>query len=698
MGWPPTLWFLMIPFSLIGLAAARELAKEEKLKVIDKILVLPGFVYLLNWLISRFAGQGPLYSLLFVMISLMACTLIVLALDHTQVKEKDIKPITEELGKYPIYLSEDHYITTEQTFEHVQIIGKSGSGKTKSYFKNAVLQVMKQGLGLFLVDPKSEEVGDLTYYAQLAGREKDYYCFDLLRPEISPKMNPLYRFQEDHSGKMVPASQEVSEVVFGSLFFEEAMSQTDGSHYVKMAKTFIENATSLFHKVYPVITYADYYHLITAEVDSFETIERLCELYPDSIEADYFRGYWLNLGVKDRIKNLSGLVSKLSGFVKGPWAPLINCKEPDITMKTIINEKKIFHFGSASLAFPSSYKPITVAFLYDIMGEIGKVGSKIDKMAHPFHLFLDEFHNVAYPGFIDIINKVRSKGMPCHIGHQSMGDLNQKGKAFEDQVIDSTTTKICFRILNDETAQRFGNILGTKDAKILRVKSFKTNVGILNSEQEAGTAEKGIGDREYVHNPDEFKRLQKGEAIGMVTYQGGVSYFKMHFAMAPEAPPSHSYEDVAPRLNNHLRDIEKSLPFEGAIRFVEKSLMENKPAEAPAVLAPVSPQSVLPGPGSGEMKVQDETTIVDMFLKAFSKVRNQAKRKTKKETKVEKVKVEKINSAKVATIIEAPASMPAAAAAGDPPKTDDEFFNEIDRLKKESTENRTPKKKRDLGK
>ncbi len=574
-----------------------ELGKERKLTAVDRVFMLAPYVFLCKHVTAVVFGATLFSGVLNIFLTVVTCVAIYGFFGTFEGKKDEPKAKNTELGEYPIYLTPEHVITTEQTFEHVQIIGKSGSGKTASYFMNTAWQITQYGLGMFILDPKSEEINRLTYYAKEAGRQSDYHTFDLMRPERSPRMNPLYKFSVDHNGMSVPNSKEAANVAFGAMYYGEAETSGDSSFFIKMAKSFIDNFTALFHKEFPVITFFDMYHVVAAEMETFKSIEALCDKHPEGIEADYFRGQWLNLPVTERKKILSGLLNKLSLFVTGPWAPLLNSRNPQLTMAQVVNEGKIFHLGSAALVYPFDYKNITVALLYDLMGEIGKLGSQDQAQKKPFHLLLDEFSNVTYPGFVDIINKVRSKGIPCHIGHQSMGDLASVSESFESRIIDSTTTKICFRVLNDVTARKFADMIGHKEAKIKMVKSFKTNAGIFGENQEAGESQSGVGTQEWIFNPQEFKVLNKGEAIANITYRGSVTAFKIQFEEAPKPPNDHDFNDVAPVLNNHLKPMEKSLPFADqevvAVKEVEKPVATNPP-EPTTVFDVKTPEEVKP--------------------------------------------------------------------------------------------------------
>ena len=377
----------------------------------------------------------------------------------------------------------------------------------------------------------------------------------------------------------------------------------EGGKFVKQ-KTTMPKTLDVTREI-PILTYNDYYHLVASEIESFDTIAMLCEKYPNTSPSDYFKNHWLNMSNQERRKVLSGLLNLLAPFVSGPWAPLINTTKPDFLLSEIVQKNKIFHFGAASLVYPNDYRKISAAFLIGLMGEIGRRAEHPQRI--PFDIFLDEFASIAYPGFEDIVEKVRSSDIGIHLGHQSLGDLERAGgHAFQEAILDSTTTKIFFRLLSDQTADRCAKILGTKTADAYMVKSVKTNAGIFGGVQEAGATIKER-DKEFIVPPDEFKNFQKGEAAVMLTYGSGITRFKMQFPMAPMPPASFDYTEVLGLRNYHKGPIETSLP-----------LKKPTPTVAKVVLS--------------------ETSEKPMFMKDPVFVREEEKRRSANEKKAKPIK------------------------------------------------------------
>lgn len=223
LGVPPSLGWLDYVGSALAIYLGYLLARQKNLTDYDRIIaVAPFFLLLKHFLNGMLTGVGfPLF--LAVPFEIMLCLTAYSFLRVVEPKKKPVKATTEELGPYPIILNqaENQFITTRQSTEHIQVIGKSGSGKTASYFLSAANQVIQYGLGTFILDPKSEEIDKLVYYACEAGRIGSFYSLDLLNPNRSVRCNPLCKFTYDEKGNKVPDSDVAANVAYNALYFAD---------------------------------------------------------------------------------------------------------------------------------------------------------------------------------------------------------------------------------------------------------------------------------------------------------------------------------------------------------------------------------------------------------------------------------------------------------------------------------------------
>ncbi len=111
-----------------------------------------------------------------------------------------------ESKETPVYLSQEARTT------HTQILGSTGTGKTESVVLPWIIQDIKQGAGVLIIDGKSDAsfLNKLYAYTVRYRRKKDFKLFSLANIENSYSFNPL-------KGE---SSLEVSERVFNAFSFE----------------------------------------------------------------------------------------------------------------------------------------------------------------------------------------------------------------------------------------------------------------------------------------------------------------------------------------------------------------------------------------------------------------------------------------------------------------------------------------------
>ena len=170
---------------------------------------------------------------------------------------------------------------------------------------------------------------------------------------------------------------------------------------------------------------------------------------------------------KQRQEELSGLVNKLQRFCNSEWSHLLNVKNPDVIMKEVVKNHGIFLFSPDAALYPDDAKPLAILAMMDLSEQVAaRYESKPEK---PFRVFLDEFYNLAYPRFIDFINKCREAEVNLFLAHQSLGDLRGVSYEFQEQVMNTARNKIVLGVDDPETAEHFARQFGTEEDKDYKV-------------------------------------------------------------------------------------------------------------------------------------------------------------------------------------------------------------------------------------
>ena len=472
----------------------------------------------------------------------------------------------EESGNYSLYLDADKkfFIPAELLKYHTEVIGSSGMGKT-NIFNYLIEQGIRNGLGMFIFDAKSNYNKTIPYYASKYGRLKDLMYFDLADIKRSQTYNPDYKDKPD----------EVFNGLMKSIFYGPVHQE----YYRDQAADVLSNLTNLLFKEFPHVTRMDYQNLISNEIRSFKTIEYLANKYSDTVSGRYFLEKWVEMSEKDRELNISGLTSKLARFTNREWSSLINTLNPDIKMKDVVEKGQIFLFGTSSLVNQEDSKPVIISALVDLAGVIGH--RLIEKPKKPFFVFLDEFYTAAYPGLNDLISLGREANVCFFLAHHSLGQLGAVSQEFKDDILTNTNHKIVLNITEKDTVDFFAAIFGTKVTK-KDVYSYDTRLS-----QPRGRTEKQ--DEEFIIHPNYLRGMKRGEAVCRIVYVAGPKVFKMKLKEVKPPPPDFDYVRCVPIRNNHLK------PLEYNKVVVVNAVKESKAKSAPKP----NPKPEKSGPSEG---------------------------------------------------------------------------------------------------
>lgn len=444
--------------------------------------------------------------------------------------EHQEEPPQHEGGKYSLYLDVEnkYFIPAELLKYHTEVIGSSGMGKT-NIFNHLIEQGIRNGIGMFVFDAKSNYNKHIPFYAEKYGRIGDLKYFDLADVKRSQTYNPDYKDKPD----------EVFNGLMKSIFYGPVSQE----YYRDQASDVLSNLTNLLFQEFKHVTRMDYQNLISNEIRSFDTIKVLARKHEDTVSGKYFLEKWVKMPEKDRELNLSGLTSKLARFTNREWSPLINTLNPDIRMKDVVEKSQIFLFGTSSLVNQEDSKPIIISALVDLAGVIGH--RLIEKSAKPFFVFLDEFYTAAYPGLNDLISLGREANVCFFLAHHSLGQLGAVSQEFKDDILTNTNHKIVMNITEKDTVDFFASVFGTKVTK-KDVYSYDTRIS-----QPRGRTEKQ--DEEFIIHPNYLRGMRRGEAVCRIVYVSGPKVFKMKLKEVKSPPRDFDYVKCVPIRDNHLK-------------------------------------------------------------------------------------------------------------------------------------------------
>ena len=151
----------------------------------------------------------------------------------------------------------------------------------------------------------------------------------------------------------------------------------------------------------------------------------------------------------------ANLVPAFRGVTGGKMERLLSTADAQLTWKSVVEERKVVYFAMSSLLYGEVANRIGRVILQDLIGFLGDRYAFDDpaKMT-PLTILIDEFSNVAYPGFIDALNKGGGAKANIMLAMQSLADPEAAmGRDGTQRVMDNLNTRIWFRLTDDATAK-----------------------------------------------------------------------------------------------------------------------------------------------------------------------------------------------------------------------------------------------------
>tara|TARA_B110001454_G_scaffold219194_1_gene251340 strand:- start:93615 stop:95231 length:1617 start_codon:yes stop_codon:yes gene_type:complete len=403
--------------------------------------------------------------------------------------------------------NEDIWIKPRQRAMHTQVIGTTNAGKTESVILPWAIQDIHSGKGLLLIDGKADNslIDKLWAYTKLAGREKDFKLFSLSRREQSFQFNPL----------LGGTAEEITERVFNAFEFENP-------YYRSLQYEVMNQVMRIFESANCVPTFQRLHQAISRP--------RIMEEMVKSFQDQEVRRWYLSFSEmtqKDREERTSGLLSAIGQFAFGENAKLFNPETDAITIDEALGANQIVYFQLPVLLSPFLGKATGKLVLQSLQAAVANRHRLAQgKEKKFFSVFLDDFSEYLYEGFVSILNKSRSANVGIVFAHQALGDITVLGDSVANSILTNANIKVLMRGNDPDSAEYFSKVIGTLTATKTTERQTKSLFGTRKSgEMSAREAE------EFAIHPNVFKKdLGVGEAIMIVPHERGSKTVRIKFS------------------------------------------------------------------------------------------------------------------------------------------------------------------------
>ncbi len=400
---------------------------------------------------------------------------------------------------------EEVHVKPKQRAMHTQVIGTTNAGKTESVILPWAIQDMEQGRGLILIDGKSDRslLDKLWAYAVKHGRQKDFRLFSLSSIDESHQFNPL----------IGGSPEEISERVFNSFDFEN-------EYYRSVQFEIFSQVMRIFAEAGEVPTFLKIHQAIT-EPGRLVALAR--EIKDTSLRQ--WAMYYRDLPSSDRIQRISGLTAALSHFAFGKTAALFNCEKPSITLEDALSDNLIVYFQLPVMLTPFLGKAAGKMILQCLQSAVANRHRGTKRNHKFFSVFLDDFSEYLYEGFVTILNKSRSANVGVVFAHQALGDIKTLGDAIANSILTNANIKVFMRGNDPDSAEYFAKVIGTMKGQKFTERTRK-NLWSNDSTGDGSIREV----EEFIVHPNRFKsELGVGEAIMVIPHDAGSKAISLKF-------------------------------------------------------------------------------------------------------------------------------------------------------------------------
>jgi TraM recognition site of TraD and TraG/Bacterial protein of unknown function (DUF853) len=209
--------------------------------------------------------------------------------------------------------------------------------------------------------------------------------------------------------------------------------------------------------------------------------------------------------------DLGGGRDRLAVLAEGELGP---CLDPSLGKGEVLDlqgglvDGEVLYFHLDSDRYPAASKLLAAALLIDLVG----LTAETRHSGRASLLVIDEFAALAAEQVSRLFARARSAGLSLLLGTQSLADLrgarpDDPSDTLTEQVLSNIEFGVIHRIGDPDSAERLARLAGT-------AQSWTTTHQVSGHTLPARTG-KGTrtSDREFVVGPDQFKRLDTGEAV-----------------------------------------------------------------------------------------------------------------------------------------------------------------------------------------
>jgi len=292
---------------------------------------------------------------------------------------------------------------------HMYLVGKTGTGKS-TIFKNMIIQDMRKGFGVGVIDPHGELV-DFVLNNVSDDRVEDVVLFDPSDYQYPVSLNMLEC--ADPSQKNLMASGLLA-----------AFSKQFGYSWGPRLEYLLNNA---------ILTMLDVPGTTMLGITRLFADKNYQNYIVHKVKDPIIKEYW-NKEFRDMKGNqslitesLSPIQNKVGRFLSAStMRNILGQRNSTINLQDIMNNKKILlvNLSKGKIGEDNAYL-LGSLLVSRLFFEVVQRVNMPEEERQPFYLYIDEFQNFASDSFADILSEARKYRFVLHLTHQYTAQLSE---------------------------------------------------------------------------------------------------------------------------------------------------------------------------------------------------------------------------------------------------------------------------------
>lgn len=389
--------------------------------------------------------------------------------------------------------------------QHHAVIGAAGTGKSRSFSRNNIIQAARRNESIVITDPKGELYNSMSGFLEHMGYT--IKVFNLVNFETSDSWNPLAEITKD------PSNQEIMAQTFAQVIIENTMDGPSKMDYWDKGEMNLLKALAL----YVAISYegnktmGSLYQLVSNEKDNI--LEEVFDNLPPGHPANQPWQIFKKATAAVRSNITQGLGVRLQQFQANLVRDITSTEDIDLELPA--TEKCAYFVISSDQ--DSTFSFLSSLYFTFLFIRLQRYADRQDNQQCnvKVNCILDEFPNIGkIPDFPKKIATLRGRGVRIAVMIQSVTQLEEMYQGKGGETILANCDIQVFLGANDITTARYmSDSLGTMTIQVEGQQVTKHH-GKLHIPGEYRQTS-GVGKRSLM-NPDEVRTLNRDQLILLI--------------------------------------------------------------------------------------------------------------------------------------------------------------------------------------